>query len=77
MATMSDYMQYMGKGMTADEIEEAVQSKYRKAKPPFNLFSVSFVIGSNRKYRAKLPPKPVERSRYAQELWTIGAGWNE
>lgn len=25
----------------------------------------------------KKPPKPIQRSRYAQELWEIGAGWSD
>lgn len=44
---------------------------------PFKLFRFNFVISEERKHRAKLPPKPVIRSRYANELFEIGAGWNE
>lgn len=41
--------------------------------------AIKLKIDPSRKKWGKLrmPPKPIERSRYAQQLFEIGAGWNE
>lgn len=38
---------------------------------------IAFKIHPFRKQKGKKPPKPIKRSRYAQELFEIGAGWKD
>jgi len=40
---------------------------------------IKFVIDPSRYRRKQLkkPPDPIQRSKYAQELWNIGAGWSD
>lgn len=42
-------------------------------------YTIKFVVNPwrYRNRRFKKTPKPIPRSRYAQYLWEIGAGWNE
>jgi len=42
-------------------------------------FVIKFSISLSRykENKVKLPPKPIKRSKYAQQLWEIGAGWNK
>lgn len=40
-------------------------------------YQIKFKISKHRKDRFKKVQKPIERSKYAKELFKIGAGWNE
>ncbi len=39
--------------------------------------AIKFVISPYRIKKIKLPPKPIQRSEYAESLFQEGAGWNE
>ena len=41
------------------------------------VYRIKFKISKCRKDRYKRVQKPIERSRYAKELFKIGGGWNE
>jgi len=41
------------------------------------VYQIKFKISKHRKDRYKKVQKPIERSRYAKELFKIGGGWNE
>jgi len=41
-------------------------------------FVIKFSISLSRykENKVKMPPKPIKRSRYAEYLFSIGAGWS-
>jgi hypothetical protein len=71
----AEYYEFIGKGMTAEEMQKAVEAKRAKDKPPLKPLSYRWVISEFRKDKRVGVIKPVLRSNYARALFKIGAGW--
>ncbi|WP_079708101.1 hypothetical protein [Paraliobacillus ryukyuensis] len=80
-----DYYPYLGQGLSVEEMEERIiadtklQKKLREkeSEAEFSPFAFKMILSPERKDKMKMPPKPVKKSRYAQQLFEIGAGWDE
>ncbi|GAA5417969.1 hypothetical protein Pryu01_03047 [Paraliobacillus ryukyuensis] len=76
-----DYYPYLGQNLSIEEMEERIIADTKQAKAlrnsDFDRFAFKMILSPDRKDKMKLPPKPVKKSRYAQQLFEIGAGWNE
>lgn len=60
-----------------DEEEFSRIHRLRKSSYTWRNPIICFKIHPTRKGKTKKPPKPIKRSRYAQELFEIGAGWKD
>ncbi|WP_079708610.1 hypothetical protein [Paraliobacillus ryukyuensis] len=77
--TFDDYAAYAGMGLTVEEMEQRIMAKRsnKEEVKAFNPFAFKMILSPERKDKMKMPPKPVKKSRYAQQLFEIGAGWDE
>ena len=71
----AEYYEFIGKGMTAEEMHDALEAKRKKNKKPFKPFSYRWVISDFRRDKRVGVLKPIVRSKYARALFKIGAGW--
>lgn len=70
-----DVWDLVGKGMTAEEMDEALDKANNKQRPPFEPFSFQWSLNEVGRDKRAGAISPITRSRYARELFKNPAGW--